>query len=96
MEFKNIMLIILKSILNTAIIMGLGLIFYYDYHIGIGYCNFMNIPKDFAISIVSPGMAIEVCIVLFVFEIIFLYFIVKLLRRNKYIDSFYNFLSLDM
>lgn len=95
MYFKDFLLILLKAILNTAIIVGLGFLGYYDYHLGIGYCNLMNIPKDFALSVVSPGMAIEVGIVLFVFELIGLYFIIKLLRRNRYIDNFCDFLSLE-
>ena len=55
----------------------------------------MNIPKDLALTIVSLGMAINVCIVLFVFELVGLYFMVKILRKNKIFDSFCEFLSLN-
>ena len=96
MSLKDALFILLKSIFNITILIGLVFLGYYDYHLGISYCNFMNIPKDLAISVVSPGMAIEVGIVLFVFEIIGLYFIVKLLRRNKYIDNFCDFISIEM
>lgn len=95
MSLKDLFLCILKSLLLISILGGLYLLGMFDYKLGIGYCNLMNIPKDLALTVVSPGMAIEVCIVLFVFELIGLYFIIKLLRRNKYIDSFCEFLSLE-
>ena len=41
----------------------------------------MNIPKDLALTIVSLGMAINVCIVLFVFELVGLYFMVKMVKQ---------------
>lgn len=94
-SFKDLLFCFLKALILTIIVAGLGLLGYYDYHLGISYCNLMNIPKDLALSVVSPGMAIEFGIVLFVFEIIGLYFIIKLLRRNKYIDNLCYFLSLE-
>lgn len=95
MSLKDFFLCILKSLLLTSILGGLYLLGMFDYKLGIGYCNLMNIPKDLALTIVSPGMAIEVCILLFVFELIGLYFVVKFLRRNTYINNFCQFLSLE-
>ena len=95
MSLKDLFLCILKSLLLISILGGLYLLGMFDYKLGIGYCNLMNIPKDLTFTIVSPGMAIEVGILLFVFELVGLYFVVKLLRRNKYIDSFCEFLSLE-
>ena len=94
-SLKDFLLCILKSLLLTFILCGLYLLGMFDYKIGIAYCNLMNIPKDLALTIVSPGMAIDVCIVLFVLELVCLYFIVRLLRINKYINIFCDFLSLD-
>ena len=42
----------------------------------------LNIPKDFALTMVSPGMAIEVAIIMFVVEMIGLYFIIKMLKNR--------------
>lgn len=96
LDFKNMLLMILKIIILAIIIFGIIFLCIFDYHLGVKYCSFMNIPTDFAISVVSPGMAVEVCIVLFVFEIIGLYFLVKLLRKNKYVDNFCGFLCFDI
>lgn len=95
LSFKELMLAILKGIIIisvVAVLVALGIL---DYHLGIGYCNLLNIPKDLALTMVSPGMAIEVGIVLFVFEFIALCFAVKVLKRFKTFDKFCNFLNLD-
>lgn len=96
LSFKDVMLIILKSIIITAIIFGLGALGALDYHLGISYCNLMNIPKDLALTMVSPGMAIEVGIVLFVFEFVALCLLVKQLKKIKTFDRFCDFLSFEL
>lgn len=96
LSFRDLVFCILKALILTIIFVSLVALGELDYHLGIGYCNLMKIPKDFAISMFSPGMAIEFGIVLFVFEIIGLYFIVKLIRRNKYIDNFCEFLYIEI
>ena len=59
----------------------------FDYHLGVSYCNYVNIPKDFSLTVMSPGFAIEICIILFVFEIAILGFIINklklLLQKNN-------------
>ena len=95
LSFKDILLCMIKTLIITAIIVGLVMLVMFDYKMGIGYCNIMNIPKDLALTIISPGMAIEVCILLFVFELFVLYKIIKLSRKVKFIDNFYDFLSLE-
>lgn len=55
----------------------------FDYHLGVSY----NIPKNFSLTFMSPGFAIEICIILFVFEIAILAFIINklklLLQKNN-------------
>lgn len=94
-SLKDLLLCILKSLLLTSFLCFLYFLGMLDYKLGIEYCNLMNMPKDLALSVVSPGIAIDVCIVLFVFEMIGLYFIIKLLRKNKYINNIFDFLSLE-
>ena len=96
LSFKDVMLVVLKSIIITAIIFGLGALGALDYHLGIGYCNLMNIPKDLALTMVSPGMAIEIGIILFVFEFIVLCLLVKQLKKIKTFDRFCDFLSFEI
>lgn len=95
LDIKNLLLAIVKGLIITSIVAGLVFLGIFDYHLGIGYCNFMNIPKDLAISVVSPGMAIEVGIILFVLELTGLYFIIKLFRKIDMFNNFCDFLSLD-
>lgn len=92
LDFKDICLIIFKSLVWIIIICLLFELCIFNYNLGVTFCNYMDIPRDLALTIVSPGMAIEVCIILFVFELVGLYFIIKFLRINKYIDNFCNFL----
>lgn len=95
LSFKDFMLIVLKSIIVTSIIFGLGALGALDYHLGIGYCNLMNIPKDLAFTMVSPGMAIEIGILLFVFEFAILFILVRRLKRFKAFDRFCDFISFE-
>lgn len=95
LSFKDLFLGILKALILTSIIVGLVYLGAFDYHLGISYCNIMNIPKDLALSINSPGMATEVGIVLFVLQMIGLYFATKLFKRFDVFNNFCEFLSLD-
>lgn len=95
LSFKDLMLAIIKGIIIISIVVCLVALGILDYHIGIGYCNLLNIPKDLSLTMISPGMAIEVGILLFVFEFIALCFAVKVLKRFKTFDEFCNFLNLD-
>lgn len=95
LSFKELMLAVLKGIIIISIVVGLVALGILDYHLGIGYCNLLNIPKDLALTMVSPGMAIEVGILLFVFEFIEFCFAVKFLKSFKSFDKFCNFLNLD-
>lgn len=54
---------------------------YYDYYLGISYCNYVNIPKDFALTVMSPGIAIEICAILFIFELAILMFSINKLKQ---------------
>ena len=95
LSFKDLILAILKGIIITSIVVVVVALGILDYHLGIGYCNLLNIPKDLALTMFSPGMAIEFGIVLFVFEFIVLCFAVKVLKRFKTFDKFCNFLNLE-
>lgn len=95
LSFRDICLICLKVFLLTLIFLGLFFLILFNYNVGISYCEFLNIPKDFALTIVSPGMAIEVAIIMLVIEMVILFLLIKKLKRIKLFNSFCNFLSLD-
>lgn len=82
LDFKDVCLIFIKTLIITLIVVGLLFLIRFDYNIGIRYCEILNIPKDFALTMVSPGMAIEVAIIMFVVEMIGLYFIIKILKNR--------------
>ena len=81
LDFKDVCLIFIKTLIITLIVVGLLFLIRFDYNIGIRYFDILNIPKDFALTMVSPGMAIEVAIIMFVVEMIGLYFIIKILKK---------------
>ena len=81
LDFKDVCLIFIKTLILTLIVVWLLFLILFDYNIGIRYCEILNIPKDFALTMVSPGMAIEVSIIMFVVEMIGLYFIIKILKK---------------
>ena len=81
LDFKDVCLIFIKTLIISLIVVGLLFLIRFDYNIGIRYCEILNIPKDFALTMVSPGMAIEVAIIMFVVEMIGLYFIIKILKK---------------
>lgn len=82
LDFKDVCLIFIKTLIITLIVVGLLFLIRFDYNIGIRYCEILNIPKDFALTMVSPGMAIELAIIMFVVEMIGLYFIIKILKNR--------------
>lgn len=79
----------------TLIFSGLILLMSFNYSVGISYCELLNIPKNFALTIISPGMAIEVAIIMFVIEMVIFFLLIKKLKRVKLFNSFCNFLSLN-
>lgn len=95
LSFKDICLICLKTFILTLIFSGLVFLIHFNYNIGIRYCELLNIPKDFALTIISPGMAIEVAIIMLVIEMVIFFLLLKKLKRIKLFNSFCDFLSLD-
>lgn len=95
LSFKDICLICLKTFILTLIFSGLVFLMQFNYNIGISYCELLNIPKDFALTVISPGMAIEVAIIMLVIEMVIFFLLFKELKRIKLFNSFCNFLSLD-
>lgn len=92
MYFEDMCLIILKSLVWTIFIAFLFAINIFNYDVGVGFCEMMNIPKDFTLTMISPGMAINITITLFVIEMICLFHIIKILKRISIVDDFLNFI----
>lgn len=91
-DVEDICLNFLRCLSWTVFI---GFTFYinvFNYNIGVNFCEIMKIPKDFTLTMVSPGMAINVTIIMFVMEMIVVFFIVKKLRKKQIINKFFEFL----
>lgn len=95
LSFKDICLICLKAFILTLIFSRLVFLMQLNYNIGISYCELLNIPKDFALTVISPGMAVEVALIMLVIEMVVFFLLFKELKRIKLFNSFCNFLSLD-
>lgn len=95
LDFKKVFLIFIKTFILTLIIGGLLFLIRFDYSIGIMYCKLLNVPKDFTLTMVSPGIAIDVTIIMFVVEMIGLHFIIRNLKKIKLFNLFFKFLELD-
>lgn len=96
LDFKDVCIIVLKSIAWTIIICLFFGLCIFNYNLGVLFCNYMNIPKDLALTIMSPGMAVEVSILLFAIESIILFFIIKYLIRIKLFNLLCEFLCIDI
>lgn len=94
-NLKDIFLRILKIILWSLIIISIIKLVLLDYYIGIWCCEFMNIPKDLAISIVSPGFVYEITILLLVIESILIFLVIKYSKKNKVFARFFEFMCLE-
>lgn len=95
LNFKNICLCLLKTFILTAIIVGVAILFYHNYDLGVAYCNYLKVPIDFSLSAFGLGMALEVTIVLCFLESCLGIFLLKYFRRFKIVESLYKFLYID-
>lgn len=95
LDFEDLLLIIVKTLILSAIVGLLIALAIFDYNLGVSFCNLINIPKDFEPSVMSPGMAIDFTVVMFVIEMIGLFFIVNNLKKIKLFEKFLNFISFD-
>ena len=67
--FEDAAISFLKAAFVTTLAVIQLLLTLQFYKLGCSYCDFMNIPYDFALTVMSPGFAIEVAIVLSFIEI---------------------------
>lgn len=88
LSFFDIVVCILKSAFFTSLFVGQMFLTHFFYNIGCAYCNMIGVPNDFALTVMSPGMAIEVAIVLTVLEFALIYWIVNKLKMVKFIRKF--------
>lgn len=87
LSFSDIIGCILKAILIAFLFAIQCLIMYAFYNVGCMYCDLINVPYDFAISVASPGMALEVAFILTVIELGLIVWLVNKLQNVKFIKK---------
>lgn len=93
LRFKDVCLCFFKFFILILILLGLFHLIRFNYNIGISYCELLNIPKDFALTMTSPGMAIEVAIIMFVLETTIFFLIIKKFKNLKFFRVIFNMLK---
>lgn len=91
-NIEDICLNIFKCLIWAIFILFIFYVNIFNYEVGISFCEIMNIPKDFSLTMISPGMALNVTIVMFVIEMIILFYIIKNIRKIRFANKIFEFL----
>ena len=87
LSFWDIIVCMFKAITCTTLIVIQGFITYLFYNIGCNYCDMIGVPYDFSLTVTSPGMALEVAILLTVIEFVLIVWIINKLKKIKIVQS---------
>lgn len=90
LNFKDYVVIFFKSAIMTLCISPILLLPLLNCKFAIWLCNYLEIPYDFCLTMMSPGFALEVVIVLSFFEFIIGCYLVDKLKNNKFIKAIYD------
>lgn len=90
LSFLDVVICILKSAFFTSLFLVQMVLTHIFYNIGCSYCNMIGVPNDFTLTMMSPGMAIEVAIILTVLEVALICWIVSKLKKVKFIQKIYD------
>lgn len=75
---------LIKYIVNFFILVSIVILLGIDYHYGLLFCNFYDIPIDISLSMMGMGMAMNVALFLFVFEGLLVYLGWRLVKKFWY------------
>ena len=90
LNFKDYVVIFFKSVIMTLCISPVLLLPFLNSKFAIWFCDYLEIPYDFCLTVMSPGFALEVSIVLSFFEFIIGCHLVDILKNNKLIKAIYD------
>ena len=90
LNFKDYVVIFFKSVIIILCISPVLLLPLFNSKFSIWLCNYLEIPYDFCMTVISPGFALEVVIVLSFFEFIIGCYLVDKLKNNKFIKAIYD------
>ena len=80
----------IREVINFGVVILSVILLGIDYHYGLYFCNLYNIPFDFSLSMMGMGVAMEIGLLLFVLEIVFVYLGWRLLGRIFREKYFFN------
>lgn len=98
LDFSDVMENMVKVLMYAFIISFVIFTLYMNYNIGKAYCDFIGVPYNFCLSMISPGLALEVAILLSVLEFGILYYLFQKLKKIKIFNLLFekiNFLLKD-
>lgn len=81
LNFKEIISMVVKCLIYFIIIVLLFILEIFNYRAGISFCDVMKMPYDFAITPISSNMTANISIIMFVIEIIILFYIIKIIKK---------------
>lgn len=83
MSFLNILTIIAISVITLIVLK-------FNYDLGVMYCNANEIPLDFILPVSGVSFVVGMTITLFVFELIGLYYLCKLLKKVPFFNKIFK------
>lgn len=90
LSFWDYVVCFIKSFILTMLISPLIVLTKINCDIGMAYCKYLNVPLDFGFTMMSPGLAFEIALVLSIIEFVLIYFIISRLSKIKVIKKLYN------
>ncbi|MDO5568566.1 MAG: hypothetical protein Q4G04_00435 [bacterium] len=94
LSFKDLFIVFVKALFLTAVITLLFFLGFQLIRVNINIsdflCNWLNIPKELALTVMSPGFGIEINILLLFFETIIITLCFNKLSNTKLFLYFYD------
>lgn len=85
LKVKNIIFCCFKMFIyvSTVLLIScvLARICIINHELGVMYCNLLNIPEDLTLSVLSPGVVIQVAIILSCIELFLAIFIINKVKK---------------
>lgn len=96
LDFEDYITIIFKSLLITLILTPLiiGSVYLIDMNINFSniICSISGIPKDLALTVMSPGFGNEIIFLTTVFEFGIIFYVINKFTKTKLFNTVYEFI----
>lgn len=95
LDFEDYIIITFKSLLLSLILAPfiIGLVYLIDMNINFSniICNISGIPKDLALTVMSPGFGNEIIILTTTFEFCIIFYVINKFVKTKLFNTIYEF-----